>query len=204
MATSFPFFLSSVPEEVQKLRRNWGWFVGLGAVLILLGGLAISYPVAATVTTVELFGVLLVAGGAVEIVSGIWARGWGGLFLHLLSGVLSLFVGVVLLDRPLIGAGVYTLLLAVFFVASGLVRVFVSANRQFSGWGWGLVSGAVTFLLGLMIWRQFPGSSLWVIGLLLGVDLIFNGWSWVMLGLAVRSGPPSTAGATAQDKLTNV
>jgi uncharacterized membrane protein HdeD (DUF308 family) len=183
----FPYFLSNATDELEKLRRRSGWLVGLGVVLILVGALAITYPIAATITTVEIFGLVLVIGGGVEIASGLWARDWGGFFLHLLCGLLSLFVGVVFLDRPIVGAEVYTVLLAVFFVASGLFRVFASATQRFTGWGWGLFSGAVTFLLGLLIWRQLPGSELWVIGLLVGVDLIFNGWSWVMLGLAVRS-----------------
>jgi uncharacterized membrane protein HdeD (DUF308 family) len=189
MSTSFPFFLSAVAEEARALRRNWGWFVALGVALFVVGLLAISYPVAATVTTVAVFGYLLLIGGMIEIASVVWARGWGGFFLHLLGGLLSLFVGVVLIDRPLIGAEVYTLLMAVFFVASGLFRVFAAAGQRFSGWGWTVLSGAITFLLGVMIWRQMPDSALWVIGLFVGIDLVFNGWSWVMLGLAVRSIP---------------
>jgi uncharacterized membrane protein HdeD (DUF308 family) len=197
MATNFPYYLSDATEEMQTIRRNWGWLVGLGIVLILVGVLAISYPVAATITTVAVFGVLLVISGAVEIVSGIWARGWGGFFAHLLCGLLYLFVGVVLLDRPEIGAAVYTILLAVFFVAAGLFRVVASAKLQYSGWGWGVLSGAVTFLLGVLIWKQLPDSALWVIGLFVGIDLLFNGWSWVMLGLAARTVPASAPAAPA-------
>jgi uncharacterized membrane protein HdeD (DUF308 family) len=211
MATSFPYFLSDATEEMQAIRRNWGWLVGLGTVLILVGVLAISYPVAATITTVTVFGVLLVISGAVEIISGIWARGWGGFFAHLLCGLLYLFVGVVLLDRPLIGAAVYTILLAVFFVASGLFRIVASAKLQFSGWGWGVLSGAVSLVLGVLIWKQLPEAALWVIGLFVGIDLLFNGWSWVMLGLAARTVPapaPATptepAGPAAPGQLANV
>jgi uncharacterized membrane protein HdeD (DUF308 family) len=198
MSKSFPYFLSDAAEEVQQLHRSWGWFLAAGAALILVGVLAIGYPIAATVTTVEVFGVLLLVGGAVEIAGGMWARRWGGFFLHLLCGLLSLFVGAVLIDRPLIGAEVYTVLLAVFFVACGLFRVFSSASQRFSGWGWNLLSGAVTFLLGLMIWRQLPVSGLWVIGTFVGIDLIFIGWSWVMLGLAARSIPDSEASQSAR------
>jgi uncharacterized membrane protein HdeD (DUF308 family) len=191
MSKTFPYFLSDVAEEVQQLHRSWGWFLAAGVALILVGFLAIGYPVAATVTSVEVFGVLLLVAGSVEIAGGVGARCWGGFFLHLLCGLLSLFVGVVLMDHPVIGAEVYTVLLAVFFVATGLFRVFSSASQRFSGWGWGLLSGAVTFLLGLLIWRQLPGSGLWVIGTFVGIDLVFNGWSWVMLGLAARSIPAS-------------
>jgi uncharacterized membrane protein HdeD (DUF308 family) len=205
MSKTFPYFLSDVAEEVRHLRRSCCWFLAAGAALILVGVLAIGYPVAATVTTVEVFGALLLVGGAAEIAGGLWAHRWGGFFLHLLCGLLSLFVGVVLIDRPLIGAEVYTALLAVFFVATGLFRVFSSAGQRFSGWGWCLLSGAVTFLLGIMIWRQLPDSGLWVIGLFVGIDLVFNGWSWVMLGLAARSLPaPSGAKEAAPGQLASV
>jgi uncharacterized membrane protein HdeD (DUF308 family) len=189
MAQTFPYFLSEVAEELRHLRRSWGWFLGAGAALILVGLLAIGYPVAATVTTVEVFGVLLLVGGVVEIAGGLRDRRRGGFFLHLLCGLLSLFVGVVLLERPLMGAEVYTVLLAVLFVATGLFRVFSSASERFSGWGWSALSGAVTLFLGILIWRELPGSGLWVIGTFVGIDLVFNGWSWVMLGLAARSIP---------------
>ncbi|HJZ58125.1 MAG TPA: HdeD family acid-resistance protein [Gemmataceae bacterium] len=205
MPVNFPYFLSSVVEEVQDLRRNWGWFVALGVVLIAVGALAISYPVTATITTVQVFGILALIAGVVEIVSGVWTRRWGGFFLHLLCGLLYLFLGVVLLDRPLLGAAGYTLLLAVFFVASGLFRTVVAATQRFSGWGWVLLSGVITFILGVMIWQNLPEAALWVIGLFVGIDLIFNGWSWVMLGLAVRHLPsPGTSAEGTRGQLAGV
>jgi uncharacterized membrane protein HdeD (DUF308 family) len=208
MATNFPYYLSDAVEEMQTIRRNWGWLVGLGIVLVLVGVLAISYPAVATIKTLQVFGVLLVISGAVEIVSGLWARCWGGFFAHLLCGLLALFVGVVLLDRPDFAAAVYTILLAVFFVASGLFRAVTSASLRFSGWGWGVLSGIVTFLLGVLIWKQLPDAAYWVIGLFVGIDLLFNGWSWVMLGLAARTVPAPTpagpAGPAAPGQLANV
>jgi uncharacterized membrane protein HdeD (DUF308 family) len=187
MSTNFPYFRSDLAEELDQMHRNWPWFLAIGIVLILVGVVAISYPVAATLTTVELFGFLLVAAGVVEIASGVIGRRWGGFLLHLLCGLLYLVLGAVIIDRPLLGAAGYTLLLAVFFVASGLFRVFLSASQRFSGWGWVLLSGAISFLLGVLIWRELPEAAFWVIGTFVGIDLIFNGFSWVMAGLAGRS-----------------
>jgi uncharacterized membrane protein HdeD (DUF308 family) len=189
MSTSFPYFLSRVAEESHALRRNWFWFLLLGILLIVAGTLAIMYPVLATLASVEVFGYLLVFGGAVEVVSAFWAGRWGGFFLHLLGGLLYLFIGAVLIERPGLGAAGYTLMLAVFFVAAGLFRIVFALGHRFSAWGWTLLSGVITLLLGILVWRQWPASALWVIGTFVGIELIFSGWSWVMLGLAVRKLP---------------
>ena len=89
-------------------------------------------------------------------------------------------------------------MLAVFFVAAGVLRVGHALSRRFSGWGWTLLSGAVTLLLGVLIWRDFPESALWVIGTFVGIDLVFNGLSWVMLGLAARALPSGPVAADAK------
>jgi uncharacterized membrane protein HdeD (DUF308 family) len=197
MSSGFPFFLSPQSEDVPDLRRNWGWLLALGIALLVAGIVAIAYPAFTTLGTITIFGVLLVCGGAVEAASAIWARRWGGFVLHLLHGLLYLFVGIVILERPALGAVGYTLMLAVFFVAGGLVRIVLALSRHHSGWGWNVLSGIVTLALGLLIWRDFPESALWVIGTFVGIDLLFNGWSWVMLALAVRSIPPSGPGVTS-------
>ena len=199
MSAAFPYFLSpGADQELRPLRRNWGWLLALGILLILVGMAAISSPVVATLATVEIFGVFLLIAAVVEFASAIWAIGWGGFFPHLLCGLLSLFLGVLLVDRPGLGAAGYTLVLAVFFVAAGVLRVGHALSRRFSGWGWTLLSGAVTLLLGVLIWRDFPESALWVIGTFVGIDLVFNGLSWVMLGLAARALPSGPVAADAK------
>src|SRR5205823_9203367 len=109
MSTGFPYFLSAADDGLQELRRNWGWLVALGVLLVVVGLLAISYPVVATIATVEVFGVLLLIGAGVQIASALWARRWEGFFLHLVVGMLYLFVGAVMLERPAEGAAGYTL-----------------------------------------------------------------------------------------------
>jgi uncharacterized membrane protein HdeD (DUF308 family) len=192
MASGTPFFHARMEEERQAIRGNWCWFLTLGSVLILAGILAISFPILATLTTVMVFGIVLMCSGVVEIVSALWARQWGGLFLHVLGGLLYLFVGLFLLERPGLGAAGYTLLMAMFFIAGGLFRIVSALNHRFSGWGWTVVSGVVTLLLGMMIWRELPESALWVIGTFVGIDLVFNGLSWIMLGLGLRNLPAGT------------
>jgi uncharacterized membrane protein HdeD (DUF308 family) len=183
----FSFFPSAAAAEAHNFGRNWGWFLVLGVLLIITGAVAIAYPVMATMTTIAVFGYLLVAGGIIEVASSFWAGGWGGFFLHLIGGLLYLFVGIVMIDQPIANAAVLTILLAMFFVAIGLVRTVFALTHHFHGWGWAVLSGIVTFILGVMIWRQWPGSTFWVIGTFVGIDLIFNGFSWIMVGAGLRA-----------------
>jgi uncharacterized membrane protein HdeD (DUF308 family) len=189
MASNFPYFLAEEKEAIGNLHRKWGWFLVLGLLLIVVGVVAINRPVIATLTTIELTGFLLMFGAGAEIVSALWALRWGGFFLHILCGVLYMLVGAMIVDRPGLAAAGYTLMLAVFFFASGLFRAIFAVSQRFSGWAWTLLSGVVSLVLGVFIWRELPEAQFWVIGTFVGIDLIFLGWSWIMLGLAVRSLP---------------
>jgi uncharacterized membrane protein HdeD (DUF308 family) len=186
-------------EEYLRLHRCWLWFLILGIALVVVGLLAISadfLTVLTTLTTMFVLGVLLIAGGVVQIVNAFLARSWRGFFLHLLAGALHLVVGELMIEHPLMAAEALTLLLAAAFLVGGAMRIVVTLFDRFPGWGWVLLNGVITFLLGVMIWRQWPESSLWVIGLFVGIDLIFSGWSWVMLGLLVKGASPTSAPAS--------
>jgi uncharacterized membrane protein HdeD (DUF308 family) len=187
MSLGLPYFVSADTRELELLRGKWLWVSILGGLLILIGLLALAYPGLATVETAIVFGGILIVSGVLQVSTAAWARGWGGLFLNVLVGLLYAFVGMVLIDRPLLAAKELTLLLAVFLVAAGLVRVVAALVHRFSGWGWVLLNGAVTLVLGVLVWRHWPGDGLWVIGTLVGIELLFSGWSLVMLGLAVRA-----------------
>jgi uncharacterized membrane protein HdeD (DUF308 family) len=187
MNAGFPFFLSTDSREIEMLRGKSMWAIVFGVVVIAVGVLALSYPTIATMGSALFFGYLLMFGGVVQAASAFWARGWGGFFLYFLLGLLYLFVGGLFVERPLISAVEWTLVLAVFFVAMGLVRLVASLTQRFSGWGWSALNGAITLLLGGLVWRGWPGDGLWVIGTLIGIELVFSGWSLVMLGLAVRT-----------------
>jgi uncharacterized membrane protein HdeD (DUF308 family) len=187
MSTGFPYYLAPNSSELDSLRHRWLWAVGLGVLLILGGLLAISYPVNSSSLALTLCGVILLTGGILQVVSAFWAGRWGGFFVQLLGGLLAIFVGVIFLERPLISAVEWTLVLAVFFVAGGLIRTVSALFLRYTAWGWSLLNGIITLLLGILIWRGWPGDGLWVIGTLVGIELIFSGWSWVMLGLAART-----------------
>jgi uncharacterized membrane protein HdeD (DUF308 family) len=160
----------------------------LGIALIVLGSVAVGAAWLTTLASVLLFGWLLVFSGVMEAVAAFWAGQWSGFFLHLLSGVLNVVVGVLILAHPGAVAVGLTLLLAVFFLVAGLFRIIAAVALRFPNWGWAVLGGGITALLGVLIWAQWPSSALWVIGTFVGIDLLFRGWAWVMFGLAARHG----------------
>jgi uncharacterized membrane protein HdeD (DUF308 family) len=176
--------------DLQEFRRNWGWFLALGIILMVFGTIALGSSVLVTMASVLFFGWLLLFMGIIEAVQAFWQRQWGGLLLHLLSGILTGVVGLIFVANPGAGALVLTLILAVFFMVAGLFRILAALTMRFPYWGWLLVSGLITLVLGLLIWRPWPLSGLWVIGLFIGIDMIFSGWSWVMAALAARRRSP--------------
>jgi uncharacterized membrane protein HdeD (DUF308 family) len=178
-----------VRENVRALRANWFWFALLGAALLILGLAALSYSVLATVATALVFGYFLLAAGVFYLVGAFFTRGWGGFFLSLLAGVLHLAAGFIVLNHPLEALVVYTLLMAVFFFVEGLFRIVAALAGRFHHWGWVLLNGVITLLLGVLIWRQWPWSGLYVVGLFVGINLIISGANYIALGLTARRLP---------------
>jgi len=116
-------------------------------------------------------------------------RRWGGFFLELFAGILYGVFGLMVVSNPAVSAVALTLLIAVFLMIGGLFRIFTALTVRFHHWIWVLLNGVISLLLGVMIWSQWPVSGLWVIGLFIGIDLIFYGWSLIMLAMAVKSLP---------------
>jgi uncharacterized membrane protein HdeD (DUF308 family) len=174
-------------DEYRRLHDRWIWLLALGTLVVMLGLAAIGSSIAATLSTVLLFGVLLVVGGVVQLVNVLLARSWGGIFIQALGGVLHILVGMFMIEHPGRAAAVLTLILALAFLVGGAARLLYAALYSFRGRGWVVVNGVVTLLLGVSIWQGWPEASLWVIGLFVGIELFFSGWSLVVLGLTARA-----------------
>ncbi len=183
MATGIPMV------GVEGLKRNWAWFLGLGICLIVLGTLALGSTVFVTLLSVEFLGWLLLIGGVMQAAHGFMRRAWQGFFVDLLVGLLYMVVGLMFIDNPLATAGALTLMMSVFLILGGVFRIAAVFATRLHNRIWLLLNGVITLVLGVMIWKQYPESALWVIGLFIGIDMIFNGWALVMLALAVRSAP---------------
>lgn len=178
-----------IQEDLKTLKGAWLWFALLGSALIGLGVLALGYSALFTIATVEVLGFFLIFGGTAYIAGAFFTGSWGGFFLTLMTGVLQLVTGLLCVQHPAEAAIVYTLLMAAFFMVGGLFRIVAALSGTFQGRGWVLINGIITLGLGVMIWQQSPFSGLWVIGTFLGVDLIFNGWLYLLIGLNVRKLP---------------
>jgi uncharacterized membrane protein HdeD (DUF308 family) len=169
----------------------WKWFLALGIGLLLLGIVALGASVTVTLASVFFFGVLFLISGIVQVVQAFQTRRSEGFFLHLLAGLFDSVVGLLLVTHPTAGALTLTLLLAAFFLVGGLFRIVAALSLRFPSWGWGLMGGIVSVLLGVLLLMGWPGSALWFIGMCIGIDMIFHGWGWVMLALAIRGGRSS-------------
>src|SRR5262245_47574442 len=182
---------SAVPPELEALSEHWLLFLILGIAVVVVGLLAITSSFIATLATVTFFGMLLFIGGVIQLVSAVTGRNWRGFLLHLLIGVLYGVVGLPMMNHPLEAAAAITLMLAAAFMAGGIIRIVVSAIEHFHGWGWVMLNGFISLFLGIYIWRHFPGTAFWVIGLFVGIDLLFSGWSWIFLAIMARSASTS-------------
>jgi uncharacterized membrane protein HdeD (DUF308 family) len=179
-------------HELQHFRDYWILFLLLGLLLVLSGTAAIAIPAATIGTTfaVAIFlGVLLMIGGVLTIVSSFWIGKWSGFLIQLLVGILYTACGFVMTENPLITVTTITVFVAVSFVVLGAFRSIGSMVLRYQQWGWSLLNGVITMLAGIIIFRRLPFDALWVTGLLVGLEMLFNGWTWIMTALALRSIP---------------
>src|SRR5271167_2284643 len=161
--------------------------------LIIFGFLAIALPFATSWGVVVVIAWLIVFSGGFQFIHAFQSKGVGHILWKLLVAILYLIVGIYFLLNPLLGVAAFTLALAIFFVLEGvfdLVAYFKA--RGLPGSGWILFDGIVTLILGLLVWRQWPSSSLWVIGTLVGISMIMTGTTRLMLSLAARRLAPSS------------
>ena len=156
MATSPLFF------ECDIIRPRWGWLLAIGILMVILGAVALFIMPAATIGTALVLGWLLVISGVIELIHAFRVRRWGGLFLHLIGGLLGVFVGFLIVTHPVAGAVAWTLLFASFFTVIGLFRLIAAISLKFPNWGWAVFDGIITLALGIMLWLQWPSSGFWV------------------------------------------
>jgi uncharacterized membrane protein HdeD (DUF308 family) len=173
-----------VPDEV---RGKWGWFVALGILMIVAGFIALMSVFLATIVSVLIVGWMMIITGVLEIIHGFQIKRWGRFFLEVAIGVLYVVGGFFAVMNPLLASTVLTLFLGILLIAAGVFRVVMAMQmRSGSYWGWIALSGVITLLLGALIVFRRPVSSLYVLGIFLGADLIIAGVSWLTAGLFFR------------------
>jgi len=158
-----------------------------GVLLIVFGMVAIGSPFLAAVAVNAVIAWLIVLAGVVHLIVAFRAHGAGSMVWKILVGLAYVFFGAYLIIHPLLGVASLTLVLASLFLIEGVLDIILFFKmRPARGTGWVLVDGIITLLLGLMIYMQWPSSSAWAIGILVGVSMIISGVTRVMLSLAVR------------------
>src|SRR6516164_5266496 len=190
MATSLNAAAEAFREAIRETVKRYAlWYLIEGVLLVVARILAIIYPVIASAAVVVLLGWLLIISGVLQGLSLIGARHVPHFWLQLVSVLLAVLVGLLLLRDPAQGMLTIALLLIVFFMIEGVSKVvFALTIRPFLNWGWVLASGLVGIVLALILWVNLPVAAVWLIGLLLGVNLISVGAAIAYLAWQVRQG----------------
>lgn len=179
------------PEEfrqrAQEAYRRYSWLFWLvGLVFIAAGVLAIALPHIASLAVEVFLGWLLAATGLVGLLNALFGKQRPGYLWDALAGLLGLVAGILLLVYPLQGTVTLTLILSIFFVVEGLAKIVSGlTNRHAGGWGWVVFNGICGVVLGLLIWTALPEASAWVLGLLVGINLLLFGIAVIMSALAI-------------------
>lgn len=169
-------------RELEVFSKNWIWFLTFGILIEILGLFALFSLAAATLVSVVLLGFLLLMGGIIVIIASFaaWRHSVPNLILQLILGALYFCAGLLLIKNPILGSVSITFFLGIVFIIIGLFRLIDSLLYRYPHWGWVFVNGIITLLLGILIMMNWPFSSLYIIGLFVGIDLIFCGWAYIM------------------------
>jgi len=172
---------------VDGIKKNAGLAVVIGVVTLIAGLLAIMSPLVAGVSITILVGAMLAISGVSQCFLAFKAGAFGRGLMVFVVGVLMTIAGVYMMNQPVAGLATLTIILMSYLLATGALEIIVAFQlKPADGWGLQLFNGIVTLLLGIMLWRQFPLSGAWAIGVLFGIKMIFSGWAFVFIGRNVR------------------
>ena len=193
----------AIDLDIKVVRDRWGWFMALGILMIVLGMIAIGGPFASGIAVSLLVGWLLVISGVAHGFHAFQASGWRGGLVQILCALLYLGVGLMMINNPISGLLALTVTVLVYFGVSGIFKIILAIRvEHLPQRGWLTVSGILSLVLAIYLGSQFPNNALWVIGMLFGIEMIFSGWSFVMIAQAARKGfvgaPVSDSDATTE------
>lgn len=175
-------------QENREIQAAFGLPIGVGVVMMILGVIALSFPLFFTSVAVELlFGWLFLFGGIVQLIYAFQSSSAGRVIFKLLGSIITLIAGFIMLTNPLAGVLTLTLVLGISIFSDGVLRVIQAFQiKPLAGWGWFLFNGILEIILGIFIWSQWPLDAAWVLGLFVGLSIFFNGLAVLMFSLAVR------------------
>lgn len=177
----------SLGSSIHALSGKWGWFVALGLLFALTGAYALVAVVPATLVSAIWIGAFLLVAGIGETIAAFQFKEWGRFALWLLMGLVYIAAGVITFVNPLAAAVSLTLIAGIALLVAGAVRIWLGFNMKGApAWGLVVFAGVTSLILGVMILAQWPASGLYVLGIFLGVDLLFSGAGWISTGLTIR------------------
>ena len=174
---------------LEQIRKSWGWFLGFGILLIILGAVCVGKAQTATTFSILALGWVLAISGVVWLVNSFYAFSWHGFLLYMLNAIVRGVTGYLLIRHPDAGAQGVTMLLAALFIVGGLFRGVAASVIHFPRWAWTVVSGLVSVVLGIYLLTTWPSASSYFIGMVIGIDLIFDGAALVGFAGAIHSLP---------------
>jgi len=178
-----------VAAGLEQVRKSWGWFFVVGILLTVLGGVCVGKAQTATAFSILALGWVLAISGVAWLLSSFYAFTWHGVFLHLLNAIIRGVTGYLLIRHPDAGAAGVTMLLAALFIVGGIFRGAGASVLRFPRWGLTVFSGLLSFVLGVYLLSTWPTASTYFIGVMIGVDLIFDGAALIGFATAIHSLP---------------
>jgi uncharacterized membrane protein HdeD (DUF308 family) len=171
----------------QSVSSKWGWFLFLGIVSVLAGFFAVGHPLLVTLFGVIFIGASLVVNGAMQIVQSVMTKTWKDTILGVLCGVVSVIGGILIMQEPVQGSVVITLFLLAALVVGGISRIVIAFHhRELRSWWLVALGGLASVVVGIMLYTALPWSGLWVLGTLIGVELIVQGVGWMTFAMDLR------------------
>jgi len=173
--------------DPHRLAERWGWFIALGVVMLLAGVFALGDTVLVTLLSVIFIGAALLVGGVFQVIHAFANKEWGAFLFALLCGALYIISGFLIMSEPVQGSVVITILLVAALCVSGAMRIAMALrHREIPGWWLLLLSGLISVGLAIGLYLSLPWSGLWFLGMVIAIELLFQGISWIRLGLALR------------------
>lgn len=180
-------FREAINDWAQHAHKHAGWIVALGVVTVIAGVLAIAAPFLSGASVSVFLGFALVIGGVARLMGAFHAGSFGAGTLAFIGGALTLVLGMIMVFRPGVGLAAMTLILGVYLLVDGIFGTVLAFHvKPEKGWGSMLFSAGMGVLLGIMLLKEWPVSGLWAIGTLVGVNLLFAGFSIISIGTAAR------------------
>ncbi|QMT61620.1 HdeD family acid-resistance protein [Legionella sp. PC997] len=182
-----PTNIDTLHPDTKIIQRHRGWFLGFGILLLIFGIIGLGMDIFLTIVSMYFFAALLLISGLSHFADAFKHKEWKGTVWQILVAILYIIGAVIVLYDPLLASTIITALLAWTLIVIGIVRISMAISlRNTHGWGWILFAGICSLILGIMILSHWPMSGLWVIGLLIAIDMIISGWTYILIAISLR------------------